>query len=137
MGQDFDMESQTEGFDGFSDKAIRRGFIKKVYTIISVQVETTICTLICPTTFLLSSFSLSGLWPPSRRVMPSGGGCYVNYRFKTTYFREWFGFETFSERGGHVRPQGITVAFWAIFAVSFISSISIIIAMACVRTLRV
>ena len=40
MGEEtFDLESQGgDGGMAFSDKDVRRGFIKKVYSIISVQV---------------------------------------------------------------------------------------------------
>ena len=47
MGEGFAMGEETYDLEGgngemaFSDKTVRRGFIKKVYSIISVQVEKT------------------------------------------------------------------------------------------------
>ena len=39
MGEDsYDLEGGGDGEMAFSDKSVRRGFIKKVYAIISVQV---------------------------------------------------------------------------------------------------
>ena len=35
----YDLEGGNEGTMAFSDKSVRRGFIKKVYAIISVQVR--------------------------------------------------------------------------------------------------
>ena len=35
----YDLEGGNEGAMAFSDKSVRRGFIKKVYAIISVQVR--------------------------------------------------------------------------------------------------
>ena len=40
MGEDsYDLEGGGDGEMAFSDKTVRRGFIKKVYAIISVQVS--------------------------------------------------------------------------------------------------
>ena len=40
MGEDsYDLEGGGDGEMAFSDKSVRRGFIKKVYAIISVQVS--------------------------------------------------------------------------------------------------
>ena len=40
MGEDsYDLEGGGDGEMAFSDKSVRRGFIKKVYAIISVQVR--------------------------------------------------------------------------------------------------
>ena len=40
MGEDsYDLEGGGDGEMAFSDKSVRRGFIKKVYSIISVQVK--------------------------------------------------------------------------------------------------
>ena len=42
MGEDsYDLEGGGDGEMAFSDKSVRRGFIKKVYAIISVQVHMT------------------------------------------------------------------------------------------------
>ena len=41
MGEaDYDLEGGGDGEMAFNDKSVRRGFIKKVYAIISVQVRT-------------------------------------------------------------------------------------------------
>ena len=52
MGEDsYDLEGGGDGEMAFSDKSVRRGFIKKVYSIISVQVEkTNMCFVfaLCP-----------------------------------------------------------------------------------------
>lgn len=41
MGEeDYDLEGGGDGEMAFNDKSVRRGFIKKVYAIISVQVST-------------------------------------------------------------------------------------------------
>merc|ERR1712243_305789 len=48
MGEEFDTESQAGDMAmSFSDKAVRRGFIRKVYSIISVQLLLTmgVCIL--------------------------------------------------------------------------------------------
>ena len=39
MGEDYDLEGGGDGEMAFNDKSVRRGFIKKVYAIISVQVR--------------------------------------------------------------------------------------------------
>ena len=40
MGEeDYDLEGGGDGEMAFNDKSVRRGFIKKVYAIISVQVS--------------------------------------------------------------------------------------------------
>ena len=62
----------------FGDKAIRRGFIRKVYVILSIQVSKALESpdapahehpLLCPSLCALSDISLTSLqspWPPSR-----------------------------------------------------------------------
>ena len=55
MGEEtYDLEG-GDGAMAFSDKAVRRGFIKKVYAIISVQVRLELKSLI---TLSFSSWSL-------------------------------------------------------------------------------
>jgi len=92
MGEEtYDLEG-GDGAMAFSDKAVRRGFIKKVYAIISVQ--------------LLVTFGFVTLFNQS-------------YEVKSFFL------------------GGDQIAFWVTLGVCFFISISIIIAMACVRSLRV
>jgi len=92
MGEEtYDLEG-GDGAMAFSDKAVRRGFIKKVYAIISVQ--------------LLVTFGFVTLFNQS-------------YEVKSFFL------------------GGDQIAFWVTLGVCFFTSISIIIAMACVRSLRV
>jgi len=94
MGEEtYDLEGgDGEGAMAFSDKTVRRGFIKKVYAIISVQ--------------LLVTFGFVVLFNQSYEVQSFFLG-------------------------------GDQIAFWVVLGVCFFISISIIIAMACVRPLRV
>ena len=71
MGEeDYDLEGGGDGEMAFNDKSVRRGFIKKVYAIISVQVRTkkkgnNNCTIVS------SSYSPSAVLSLSTRAMRS------------------------------------------------------------------
>ena len=71
MGEeDYDLEGGGDGEMAFNDKTVRRGFIKKVYAIISVQVRTkrksdNNCTIVP------SSYSPSAVLSLSTRAMRS------------------------------------------------------------------
>ena len=73
MGEeDYDLEGGGDGEMAFNDKSVRRGFIKKVYAIISVQVSTkkkkksnNNCTIVS------SSYSPSAVLSLSTRAMRS------------------------------------------------------------------
>ena len=60
MGEEtYDLEGGGgDGEMAFSDKVVRRGFIKKVYSIISVQVEKTNTCLLCVLKSCTSTFQL-------------------------------------------------------------------------------
>jgi len=89
---EFDLESGGgDGAMAFSDKTVRRGFIRKVYCIISVQ--------------LLITFGTIALFMNS-------------YGIRNTLLSS-------------------EALFWTIFGICAVSTFVIIIAMACVRTLRV
>jgi len=95
MGEDsYDLEGGGDGEMAFSDKSVRRGFIKKVYAIISVQ--------------LILTF-----------------GCVVAFN------------QSDEIKGIFLRGHQPTTMYWVAFGVSAVASFAIIIAMACVRTLRV
>jgi len=91
---DFDMESQggdTEML--FSEKSVRRGFIRKVYSIISMQLLLTVGVIVV--------------------------------------------FKTNADVQRALSPERNSGIFWGVFITCFVLVLSIIIAMACVRTLRV
>merc|ERR1712010_96997 len=95
MGENsYDLEGGGDGEMAFSDKSVRRGFIKKVYAIISVQ--------------LLLTF-----------------GCVVAFN------------QSYEIKGIFLQGHQPTTMYWVAFGVSAVGSLAIIIAMACVRTLRV
>ena len=70
MGEeDYDLEGGGDGEMAFNDKSVRRGFIKKVYAIISVQVSTKKKSNNC--TIVSSSYSPSAVLSLSTRAMRS------------------------------------------------------------------
>merc|ERR1712112_575494 len=93
MGEEFDTESQAGDMAmEFSDKAVRRGFIRKVYSIISVQLLLTVGTM--------ALFKM-------------------NYTIRDS-----------------MNPINGGPLFWPVFIVCIVLVLGIIIAMACVKTLR-
>ena len=71
MGEaDYDLEGGGDGEMAFNDKSVRRGFIKKVYAIISVQVRTK-RRRNKNTTIVSSSYSPSAVLSLSTRAMRS------------------------------------------------------------------
>jgi len=95
-GEQYDTESQAGDmameFSDFSDKAVRRGFIRKVYSIISVQLLLTVGTM--------ALFKM-------------------NYTIRDS-----------------MNPINGGPLFWPVFIVCIVLVLGIIIAMACVKTLR-
>ena len=72
MGEeDYDLEGGGDGEMAFNDKSVRRGFIKKVYAIISVQVSTTKKKSHQNCTIVPSSYSPSAVLLLSTRAMRS------------------------------------------------------------------
>ena len=70
MGEeDYDLEGGGDGEMAFNDKSVRRGFIKKVYAIISVQVRTKRKKKNKNTTIVPSSYSPSAVLSLSTRAM--------------------------------------------------------------------
>ena len=72
MGEaDYDLEGGGDGEMAFNDKSVRRGFIKKVYAIISVQVRTKTKKSDNNCTIVPSSYSPSAVLSLSTRAMRS------------------------------------------------------------------
>ena len=72
MGEEnYDLEGGGDGEMAFNDKSVRRGFIKKVYAIISVQVRTKRKKSNNNCTIVSSSYSPSAVLSLSTRAMRS------------------------------------------------------------------
>ena len=80
MGEaDYDLEGGGDGEMAFNDKSVRRGFIKKVYAIISVQVRTKRKKKNKNTTIVPSSYSPSAVLSLSTRAMRSSNMVNIYY----------------------------------------------------------
>ena len=134
------MESgEGEAMASFSDKAIRRGFVKKVYSIISVQVfkgflffyVSLIFSFWSPSVALVLSTRAkksSEFYATSEDIKTSSNIYSLGQRkTKNFYFSH-----VFFEYGHH--PSS---SFWICFCISAVAALAIVWSMAFVRSLRV